>query len=107
MLIDTDGFTSDDEIGAAIGRYPPRRVQEITKWLCDGEIGEAATIDEVIERAGRCLDAAQSHEICGEVLFEAEDGKTYVLTVEGTIGEANPDYLAAVLEDQNESPIES
>lgn len=36
----------------------------------------------------------------GEVVFEGEGGKVYVGTVEFMIGEANPDYVAAVLNEE-------
>ena len=48
--------------------------------------------------AGRRLDKNYAHDIMGEILFEAEDGKTYVGCVEFVIEEANPDYVKSVME---------
>lgn len=93
VLVDTDGHTSDNAIAAEIGKFPPKTVNNVTKWLRTGEIGACSTIEDVIERAGRLLDSCASHEICGEVIFTAEDGKTYVVNVEAVVGEINPDYL--------------
>jgi hypothetical protein len=93
VLVDTDGPTSDAAIAAEINKTPPPGVHKITRWIRSGEIGEAQTIEEVIGRAGRILDKCESHEIFGEVVFEAEDGEVYVLTCEGGIGQANPEYL--------------
>lgn len=99
-FIDTDGYTSDDAIGAMVGKYPAKEVQKITRWVQDGEIGSVGTIDEVLEEAGRCLDAACSWDICGQVLFQAEDGKFYVGTVELVIAEANLDFLEDALAEE-------
>lgn len=96
LLVDTDGFTSDNEIAAAICGFPPKKVNKITRWIASGEIGEVDTIEEVLETAGRMLDKSCSEELFGQVIFEAEDGKVYVLNCEGTIGKINPEYLADV-----------
>lgn len=104
LFIDTDGITSDAEIAAMIGKYPLPDVQKIKRWVESGEIGEVKTIDEILEKAGRCLDAACSHDICGPILFQAEDDKWYVLTVEGVIGEAAPEYVSDCLEENECQP---
>lgn len=71
---------------------------KIKRMLCTGEIGEVADTDELIERAGNLLDKSEAHEILGsEVVFEGEDGKFYVCTIEAVIGEASPEYLKQVL----------
>lgn len=104
MFVDTDGFTSDEEIAAMTGGFPPKKVNRITRWEQDGEIGSVDTIDEVVERAGRCLDAANSWDICGPILFQAEDGKWYAGTVNFVISEANPKYVEDTLKElENES----
>jgi hypothetical protein len=36
----------------------------------------------------------------GDVLFQATDGKYYVITVEALIQEANPDYVTEVLKEE-------
>lgn len=97
ILIDTDGFTSDEYIRASLTGAPPFGVDKIQRWIHAGEIDEVDDIDEVIERAASALDEANSWDICGEVLFQAEDGKWYVGTVEFVIGTANPDYLKEAL----------
>ena len=103
VLIDTDGPTSDNEIAAELGGFPPMTVEKITRWVEAGEIGEAKTIDEVLERAGGCLDSVQSHEICGPILFQAENDKWYTGTVELVIMEAHPDYVKnSLLESDDE-----
>lgn len=97
VLIDTEEFISDQDIGAMVGSFPPSNVNKIKQWAMSGEIGEVDTIDEVIKRAGECLDSANSWDSCGGVVFRAEDDKWYVLTVNGVITEADPDYLADML----------
>lgn len=105
VLIDTDGVTSNNAIAAALLKQPPKTVDRITTWLRTGEIGEAPTITELLERAGRLLDKCESHEICGEVIFVAEDGNTYVVTTEVVVGEIHPEYLKEVLEENAFIPI--
>jgi len=101
LLIDTDGITSDAEISAMINTEPPPGVEKIRRWVESGEIGEAETIDEVLERAGRCLDKVCSHEICGPVVFQAENDKWYVLHIEGVITEARPQYIKDCLAEKS------
>lgn len=72
---------------------------KITKWLRTGEVGPCESEDELLESAGILLDNHSSHEILGEVVFEAEDGKTYVMTVEAVIAEANPAYVNSLTEE--------
>jgi hypothetical protein len=75
---------------------------KIKRWIEDGNDGlaeEVGTTEELLERAGAALDQHYSHEIMGEVLFEGEDGKVYVGTVEFVVAEANPDYVKMILED--------
>lgn len=93
MFIDTSNVATDEELTAELGNFPAKTVDKIIRWHNSGEIGEVATIDEALEAAGRCLDAAQSHEICGPVLFQGEDGEWYVITVEAVVAKAHPDYV--------------
>jgi hypothetical protein len=78
---------------------------EIKRWIRDGINGDLSstceTTEALLETAGRLLDRAYSHEIVGEVLFEGEDGKIYVGTVEFCIGEANPDYVKEVVSEED------
>lgn len=71
----------------------------IKRWIRNGNSGLAYcnTEEALLESAGNLLDKAYSHDIVGEVLFEGEDGKMYVGTVEFVIAEANPEYVKDVL----------
>lgn len=102
VLVDTDGWTNDEAIAAMTGGFPPKDVQRVERWVECGEIGEVQTIDEILERAGACLDASQSHEICGPILFQAEDGRWYTLTVEGVIAVAHPQYVEDTLKEHED-----
>ncbi|MHA2279688.1 MAG: hypothetical protein ACXAC5_02175 [Promethearchaeota archaeon] len=102
VLIDTDGITCDAQIAAEINKTPPPGVQRIKKWIRSGEIGELATIMEVMQRAGTLLDKSCAEEIFGSVIFEAEDGQVYVLNCEGHLGVINLNYLRDVLEEDRD-----
>jgi len=72
---------------------------KIKKWLATGEIDmPCKTTEDLLESACHLLDHACTPEILGEVLFVGSDGKTYVVTVEAVISEANPGYVKDVLE---------
>jgi len=79
----------------------------IKKWLRDGNEGfggpgqEVFHTETLLEAAGRLLDKSYSHDIVGEILFEGEDGKIYVGTVEFCIAEANPDYVKQIMEEED------
>jgi len=76
---------------------------KITKWIRTGELNDSITTkEELLESCGDLLDASCSSEILGEVVFEADDGKTYVVTVEAVISEANPEYLEDLTADDDE-----
>jgi hypothetical protein len=74
---------------------------KIKRFLADGHLdsSEIGYVSQLIEAAGAALDAHESHDILGTVVFEGEDGVTYVMTVEAVIGEINPDYLESVREE--------
>jgi hypothetical protein len=84
----------------------PKKLMElgIEEWIHDGYGGDISdlcvTVHDLLEVAGRRLDKAYSHEIMGEILFKAEDGKYYVGHVEFTVDEANRDYLKRCLDEQ-------
>ena len=84
---------------SALSRFP----QKIRRFLRSGEI-DAQTIettDDLLEQAGELLDSSSAYEILGgDVLFEAEDGVMYVMTVEALIDVADPDYVKDVESDQ-------
>lgn len=79
----------------------------VKRWLRSGELNSNCTTqDEILESCGDLLDSACSHDILGEVLFEATDGKVYVVTVEAVIAEANPEYVKDVLKEIEEEEEE-
>jgi len=102
VLMDVSNVKSDAEILAELAKTPPPGVHKITNWIRSGEIGEVDTIEEVIGRAGTLLDKACSHEIFGDVVFGAEDGKVYVLTCEGQVGLIAKDYLEQIRDEDND-----
>lgn len=66
----------------------------IKEWLSTGELSpDIKDTDEIIENAGYMMDHACTSEILGEVAYIGEDNKTYVVTIEAVIGEANPKYV--------------
>jgi hypothetical protein len=66
---------------------------QVKKWINCGEINpDAMTQDEILESCGNLLDHSCSHDIVGEAMFLATDGKYYVITVEAMITKANPAY---------------
>ena len=71
----------------------------VKKWIYSGELDSKIKDQEgILEQCGRALDRACSSEILGEVLFQATDGKYYVITVEALIGKANPEYVKDCIE---------
>lgn len=81
----------------------PKKELEVKRWLRTGELDENHTLqDDILDDCGRLLDKAYSHEILGEVMFEATDGKIYVINVEAMISEANPEYVKDVLNEIEE-----
>ena len=73
----------------------------VKKWIAVGELDEKEIDqDSILDTAGRLLDRAYSHEILGEVLFEATNGKHYVVTIEACIEEANPEYVKETLSER-------
>ena len=76
---------------------------KIKKWIRTGELDPCITDSEgIIEAAGAALDKNCAYDILGEVMFEADDGKYYVVNVEASILEANPEYVKQVLEEDEE-----
>jgi hypothetical protein len=74
---------------------------KIKRWLRAGEfdVDSDRTVQDIYERAGELLDKACSWDICGECVFEGEDGKFYVGSVEFHLGEAYPDHVRSILEE--------
>lgn len=48
--------------------------------------------EELVEQAGANLDGCESHEILGDVCFQATNGKFYRMTVEAIIDEVDKSY---------------
>jgi len=80
---------------------PPRPIK-VKRWLKSGELSEEHNItqENIIETCGILLDKSCAPDILGDVLFQATDGKYYVITVEALIQEANPDYVTEVLKEE-------
>lgn len=74
-------------------RYDAEDPVAIKRWIASGEVGEHDDFRSLLETAGRLLDKSCASDIFGDVVFEAEDSTVHVMTVEGVIGEANPDYV--------------
>jgi secreted trypsin-like serine protease len=77
---------------------------KIKKWIRDGN-GESLEdlcqdTDELIAIAGRRMDKAYAQDIMGDVLFEGEDGKTYVGVISFKLVEASPEYVQTILEEE-------
>lgn len=81
---------------------------KITKWIRTGthDMADIHDTDVLMDTAGRAMDKAYTHEIMGEVVFEAEDGKTYVGIVTFTLDEINPEYLK-MLQDEDAEEVTS
>jgi hypothetical protein len=78
MLVDTDGFTSDDNIRDALTRQPSGDVtiaEIVDEGYLELEIG--MTVDQIIEKCASNLDSACSWDIQGQVLFKGSNGKWY------------------------------
>ena len=77
---------------------------KIVKWIADshGDVSTSGVITDhdLVDIASRVLDKHCSHDIMGEIVFEADDGKVYVGSTEFVIMEANPEYVKDVREQQ-------
>lgn len=86
-----------------VTRYAAEQPLAITRIIRGGEVlhEDAAncelTVQDLYVAAGRLLDKAQSHEILGDVLVVAANGKTYAMTVEACLAEADADYVEEIL----------
>ena len=79
-------------------RYDSKKPLKIVKWLRTGELSEGDwNFRSLIESLGNLLDHACSHDIFGDIIFVAEDGLTYVASVEGVIEQADPGYVKEIL----------
>jgi len=85
--------------------YDSKVPVKIVEWIRDGNDELSATsiqtIQDLYEFAGVELDNACSHDILGEVIFRADDGETYVMTIEAIVDKINPEYLKDLEEEDN------
>jgi hypothetical protein len=78
-----------------------RKGLNVKEWISLGELSEPCkTNGDILDQAADLLDGACSHDILGQVLFKATNGKYYTVTVEAIIGEADKDFVKAKLEEQ-------
>lgn len=78
----------------------------VRRMLKTGEMsieGEAAHTNELLEEAGRLLDAASSHEILGEVIFLGADGAYYTISTEALITRVTPAYAKEAIGDEDDA----
>lgn len=85
---------------------------KIKRWILAGQFdeeGEGPPLDTngVYSLAGDLLDGSCSSEIFGSVLFEGENGKYYTMSVEGSLGEAHPDYVKDVLAEETDDDVQA
>lgn len=74
---------------------------KVKQWIRSGELNETNKDSKsILENCGRLLDKTCAHDILGEVVFEGDDGKYYVVTVEASISEGNPAYIKDVLNEE-------
>ena len=84
-----------EPLGTEVRRVDPK----IKRWVFDGELdGSKKDLDDVMDDCAVLLNKSYATDILGEVLFEGDDGKHYVITTEALVGEANPNYLKDALE---------
>jgi hypothetical protein len=82
------------------GQYEVR-VKEVIRGG-ELELAVGHTFAEILEQAGECLDANNSWDICGEVLFLGTDDQYYAGTVEFVIGPASDAYIKEVLAEDSD-----
>jgi len=103
-VVDVGRTPDSPEVTNAIGylreeltrdRPPPT----IRRVIAAGELelAEGQTFDEVRELACVPMDRACTWDICGEIMFVADDDRHYVGTVEFVIGPANPSYVEEIV----------
>ncbi len=100
MLIDTDGYTSDSKLREILNGEPAGDVT-VAEIASDGELAitKGMSIDKVLELCGNNLDACNSWDIQGQILFKGSDGEWYTITTESTVSLANPEWVKEFLEE--------
>lgn len=77
-------------------RFDAANPLKIVKYLRTGnleELDEVTNTRDLLDVMGDVLDHHCAHDIFGDVIFEAEDGATYIAEVQGRIGDVDPEYL--------------
>lgn len=102
LLIDTDGFTSDDAIRDELTKQPAGDVT-IAEIIEEGnlELKVGMDIDGILKLCGNNLDSACSWDIQGQVVFKGSDGKWYTINTESIIGECTNEFITDVLSEMN------
>lgn len=76
---------------------------KVKRWIQTGNLDHKHKHeDDILDDCGRLLDKAYSHEIIGDVVFQATNSKYYVITVEAVISRCAPEYLHDLLISQKE-----
>jgi len=78
---------------------------KVLEWYETGELqSDLEDEDDILDGCGRALEKAYAHEILGGSvpMFKGTDGKIYVVTVNATISEAEPDFAEEAIEEFNE-----
>jgi hypothetical protein len=77
----------------------PKKNDTIVQVIDGGDFDDEdlRSVTAMLQTAGRKLDKACSHEICGTPLFKAANGIWYTGSVEFHVGIANPEYVADTL----------
>jgi hypothetical protein len=77
---------------------------KVQRWLRTGNISnEANDTDAILDESGGLLDDACAYEILDSPVFQGDDGKYYVVTLEASIAEANSAFVKGLLDDMEES----
>lgn len=80
-----------------------RKLLKVKEWISLGELSEPCkTNRDILDQAADLLDGACSHDILGQVLFKATNGKYYTVTVEALIGEAEKGFVKDALAEKAE-----
>lgn len=104
-----EALASSDEALAKFSRIrfesdnPLRIVRVISEGQMDGKY--LGHLGHVYEQAGNLLDDSCAYEILGDVLVECEDGKFYVMSVEGLLSEADATYVKNKLDELEASKL--
>jgi hypothetical protein len=67
---------------------------KVKNWISTGNISGKApkTQDAIMDKCGGLLDESDSHEILGDVIFQATDGKYYTVNVVPVISKCDASF---------------